>query len=80
MTCESNPRVLPNNARSRSDAIGGLRRSGAVRAEAGESWTEPPGAHHQTSKNGGATEPASLLAIFVVDTNDTAELTTLERQ
>ena len=34
MTCESNPRVLPNNARSRIDAIGRPGRSGAVRVEA----------------------------------------------
>jgi quercetin dioxygenase-like cupin family protein len=63
--------------------------SGAIRSQVndgkvqvfhtGESWTEPPGAHHQISENASATEPASLLAIFVVDANDTAALTTLER-
>jgi quercetin dioxygenase-like cupin family protein len=37
---------------------------------AGESWTENPGAHHTISENASATEPASLLAIFVVDTDD----------
>ena len=38
--------------------------------KAGESWTEKPGDHHQVSKNASATEPAKLLAIFVVDTSD----------
>jgi hypothetical protein len=34
-----------------------------------ESWTEKPGDHHQVSRNASATEPAKLLAIFVVDTS-----------
>jgi quercetin dioxygenase-like cupin family protein len=38
--------------------------------QTGESWTEKPGDHHQVSKNASATEPAKLLAIFVVDTSD----------
>ena len=38
--------------------------------QAGESWTEKPGDHHQVSKNASTTEPAKLLAIFVVDTSD----------
>ena len=38
--------------------------------QAGESWMEKPGDHHQVSKNASATEPAKLLAIFVVDTSD----------
>lgn len=36
----------------------------------GESWTEKPGDHHQVSRNASTTEPAKLLAIFVVDTRD----------
>jgi quercetin dioxygenase-like cupin family protein len=49
---------------------------------AGENWTEPPGAYHPISDNASATEPASLLAIFVVDTVDTEleRLVTYERQ
>ena len=35
----------------------------------GESWYETPGAHH-VSRNVSATEPAKLLAVFVVDTDD----------
>jgi quercetin dioxygenase-like cupin family protein len=38
--------------------------------KAGESWTEKPGDHHQVSRNASDTEPAKLLAIFVVDTAD----------
>ena len=38
--------------------------------QTGESWTEKPGDHHQVSRNASATEPAKLLAIFVVDTSD----------
>lgn len=38
--------------------------------QAGESWTERPGDHHQVSHNASDVEPAKLLAIFVVDTND----------
>jgi quercetin dioxygenase-like cupin family protein len=38
--------------------------------QTGESWMEKPGGHHQVSKNASATQPAKLLAIFVVDTSD----------
>jgi len=38
--------------------------------QTGESWVEKPGDHHPVSKNASATEPAKLLAIFVVDTSD----------
>ncbi len=34
---------------------------------AGETWFEPPGALHLFAENTSATEPASLLAIFVTD-------------
>ena len=37
---------------------------------AGESWSESPGAIHSISRNASATEPAKLLAVFVLDTND----------
>jgi quercetin dioxygenase-like cupin family protein len=36
----------------------------------GEGFYEPPGAHHAVSRNASATEPAKLLAVFVVDTDD----------
>jgi len=37
---------------------------------AGESWSEQPGAVHSISRNASKTEPAKLLAVFVLDTND----------
>ena len=54
--------------------------SGAIRSQvegeparvyhAGETWSEAPGAHHTISENASATEPAELLAVFVLDTGD----------
>jgi quercetin dioxygenase-like cupin family protein len=38
--------------------------------KAGEHFTETPGAHHRVSENASDTEPAKLLAIFVVDSED----------
>lgn len=42
---------------------------------AGESWSEPPGAIHSISRNASKTEPAKLLAVFVVDADDKPLLT-----
>ena len=58
--------------------------SGQVRSEvsgmgpakiykAGETFFEPPGSAHLVSENASATEPASILAVFVAD--DGAKLT-----
>jgi quercetin dioxygenase-like cupin family protein len=54
--------------------------SGAIRSQlegeparvyhAGETWSEAPGAHHTVSENASATEPAELLAVFLLDTGD----------
>jgi quercetin dioxygenase-like cupin family protein len=54
--------------------------SGAVRSQvgdepakvyrAGEGFYEVPGAHHRISENASDKEPASLLAVFVVDSKD----------
>jgi len=38
---------------------------------AGENWFEQPGDHHLVSANASDTEPAKLLAVFVVDTDAT---------
>jgi quercetin dioxygenase-like cupin family protein len=38
---------------------------------AGENWSEQPGDHHAVSANASDTEPAKLLAVFVVDTSET---------
>ena len=37
----------------------------------GESWSENPGDRHAVSANASDTEPARLLAVFVLDTNET---------
>lgn len=37
---------------------------------AGESFVEEPGSIHRVSRNASKTEPAKLLAVFVVDTDD----------
>jgi quercetin dioxygenase-like cupin family protein len=54
--------------------------SGAIRSQVndepakvyqvGEGFYEVPGAHHRASENASANEPASLLAVFVVDSKD----------
>jgi quercetin dioxygenase-like cupin family protein len=46
-----------------------------VTYHAGESFSEMPGDRHSVSENASKTEPAKLLAVFVVDT-DEKELTT----
>jgi len=43
--------------------------------EAGQNFSEMPGDRHAVSANASETKPAKLLAVFVVDTNET-ELTT----
>ena len=43
--------------------------------KAGQNFSEQPGDRHRVSANGSKTKPAKLLAVFVVDTNET-ELTT----
>ena len=42
---------------------------------AGESFYETPGSRHTVSRNASKTEPAKLLAVFVVDTDDKALVT-----
>jgi len=46
---------------------------------AGESFSEFPGDVHNVSANASATEPARLLAVFVVDTHDTVLTTPLKK-
>lgn len=36
----------------------------------GTNWTELPGDHHGVSANASATEPAKILAVFLVDSSD----------
>jgi quercetin dioxygenase-like cupin family protein len=47
----------------------------ATTYKTGQSFSEMPGDRHAVSANASETEPAKLLAVFVVDTNET-ELTT----
>jgi quercetin dioxygenase-like cupin family protein len=78
----------PSHRHAKSAFITGYVLSGAVRSQVndgpakvfkqGESWTEAPGAHHVVSENASATKPAKLLAVFVVDAADAADLLTLD--
>jgi quercetin dioxygenase-like cupin family protein len=45
----------------------------------GDGFYEEPGSHHWVSENASATEPASMLAVFIVDAGD-APLTTADGQ
>ncbi|EJM99456.1 cupin domain-containing protein [Phyllobacterium sp. YR531] len=44
--------------------------------KAGENFSEMPGDRHGVSANDSKSEPASLLAVFVVDTDEKTPLTT----
>jgi quercetin dioxygenase-like cupin family protein len=49
---------------------------GPVRTyKAGENFTEMPGDHHGVSANASETEPSKLLAVFVVDSDETELVT-----
>jgi quercetin dioxygenase-like cupin family protein len=70
----------PSHTHAKSAFIYAYVISGAVESKvndgdtriyrAGESWSEAPGATHSISRNASKTEPAKLLAVFVVDTDD----------
>ncbi|HWK63306.1 MAG TPA: cupin domain-containing protein [Rhizobiaceae bacterium] len=70
----------PSHIHARSAFIYAYVISGAIESKvndgetriyrAGESWSEPPKATHAISRNASKTEPAKLLAVFVLDTND----------
>jgi quercetin dioxygenase-like cupin family protein len=79
----------PAHTHARSAFIYAYVVSGAIESQvndgpkrvyrAGESFYETPGSHHGVSRNASATEPARLLAVFVVDTGDKV-LTTPDKQ
>jgi quercetin dioxygenase-like cupin family protein len=50
-----------------------------VTYHAGESFSEMPGDRHAVSENASETEPAKLLAVFVVDTDEKELTTPLEK-
>jgi quercetin dioxygenase-like cupin family protein len=70
----------PPHHHARSAFVTAYVLQGAVRSQvddgpvkvyhAGEYFTENPGAHHRISENASKTEPAKMLAIFVLDTGD----------
>lgn len=70
----------PPHHHARSAFIYAYVLSGTIRSQvegepahdyhAGDSWYEPPGAHHVVSRNPSTAQPAKLLAVFVVDSND----------
>lgn len=64
--------VLSGAIRSENSATGPVRIY-----KARESFFEPPGSEHLVSENASATEPASLLAIFIAD--DGADLTIFDK-
>ena len=78
----------PPHRHAPSAFITGYVLEGAVRSQvdngpvkiyhAGEYFTENPGSHHVVSENASKTEPAKLLAIFVLDTGE-APLTRLDK-
>lgn len=77
-----------SHVHARSAFIYGYVVSGAIESQvndgptrilrAGESFYEPPGARHPVSRNASKTRPAKLLAVFVVDTDDTALTTPVQ--
>lgn len=72
----------PAHVHAKSAFIYGYVVSGAIESQVndgprqtlrtGDSFYEPPGAKHPVSRNASKTRPAKLLAVFVVDTDDTA--------
>jgi quercetin dioxygenase-like cupin family protein len=74
----------PGHMHAKSAFICATVLEGAIRSQvndgpvttykAGQSFSELPGDRHRVSANASESEPAKLLAVFVVDTNET-ELT-----
>ena len=70
----------PAHRHARSAFIYAHVLSGAIRSQVddepakvyqvGEGFYEVPGSHHRISENASDRDPASLLAVFVVDSND----------
>ena len=79
----------PSHHHAQSAFIYAYVLSGAIRSQVGdeptkvyrvgEGFYEMPGSHHRISENASDKEPASLLAVFVVDTND-SPLTTPDQK
>lgn len=50
-----------------------------VTYKAGENFSEMPGDRHAVSANASTTAPAKLLAVFVVDTDETVLTTPIHK-
>ena len=71
----------PGHTHAKSAFIYATVLEGAIRSQvndgpvtiykAGQNFSELPGDRHSVSANASETEPAKLLAVFVVDTNET---------
>ena len=71
----------PSHTHAKSAFIYATVLEGAIRSQvndgpvttykAGQNFSELPGDHHAVSANASETEPAKLLAVFVVDTSET---------
>jgi quercetin dioxygenase-like cupin family protein len=80
--------VSPPHRHAKSAFILAYVVSGTIRSQvegepardyhAGESWFEAPGAHHIQGQNMSKTEPAKMLAVFVVD-SDEKQLTVMDK-
>ena len=66
-------RVLSGSIRSQVDD------NAAKVYQVGDEFYEEPGAHHRVSENASTTQPASLLAVFIVDSKD-KPLTTIDQK
>ena len=71
----SAPHTHPSSAFIYATVLEGAIRSQVndgpvITYRAGESWSENPGDRHRVSANASDTEPARLLAVFVVDTSE----------
>ena len=79
----------PAHHHARSAFIYAYVLSGAIRSQVddepakvyrvGEGFYEVPGSHHRISENASDTNPASLLAVFIIDSND-SPLTTADQK
>src|ERR1051325_10071578 len=78
----------PGHTHARSAFIYATVLEGAIRSQVndgpvttyttGQSFSELPGDRHRVSANASETQPAKLLAVFVVDTSETRLTTPLE--
>jgi quercetin dioxygenase-like cupin family protein len=74
----------PNSAFIYATVLEGAIRSqvndGPVKTyKVGQNWSEQPGDRHRVSANASKTKPAKLLAVFIVDTNETQIVLPLEK-